>query len=264
MKNFFVQSFALAFIIAFNIQAAPMACDTAACPKAKIRSHHFVGGGAMKIDPDKLNSSLANNGLSAFDNMAGTFTMGKQSSVKRLIWEKELTLSGWKHNLNSNTRSTLSAGSLLWNTGFNVLNPELPFAVFPYAGAGIGFNTIRFRTESKSMTDVLTYSEKESNVQLWQAALLLNVGLGADFTFAPPDRSKGIVIGVRGGYLFDPITDKIWRDRHTEVNGLSALERSGPYARLVVGMWKHHEKRCDRSDKKCPMQQEKTTDHESL
>jgi hypothetical protein len=218
----------------------------------------------MQIDPDKLNHNLAGNGLSGFNNIAGTFTIGRQKSVKRLIWEKELTLSGWKHNLDSNTRTTLSAGSLLWNTGFNILKPELPLALFPYVGLGIGCNVIHFREETKSMAEVLTYSE--SNAQLWQPALLLNAGLGIDYTITAPDSSKGIVIGVRGGYLFDPINDKTWRDNHTGVKDLPALERSGPYARVVFSLWKHHDKKCDGTEKKCPMQmkQEKTTGPEAL
>jgi hypothetical protein len=251
MKRLMVTSSVMLTLMFLNVMARGRSCDSSGCVAQEYRSHAYVGAGVVFVNPDKFNTVLSANGLSAFSSRSPTVTLGIQTSLRRVVWEKEISFSGWQHNLDSNTRSDLSAAGLLWNTGFNFLPREQPIALMPFVGAGLGLNAMHIRSETKSISGIL--SANEPNARMWQATLVLNAGLGADYTITSPDRSKGIIIGLRAGYLFDPIKNKSWWSDGIRVTDLSALSRNGAYARVVIGGWKHHEKTCGHADKGCPM-----------
>jgi hypothetical protein len=75
---------------------------------------------------------------------------------------------------------------------------------------------------------------------LWQASFLLNAGIGADALFTKTGSAHGFVLGVRGGYLFDPFfrkPDRNWYSDRVAITDVPLFNQNGPYLRLMVGGW---------------------------
>jgi hypothetical protein len=205
------------------------------CIQRNFLAYGLVGAGISWVNLTGVNNGLAARGLSTFREFTPTIAIGGHKEFDRMIVESNVTGLFWKDRVNSSVRTSLWIGNIVWNTGFNVLPSSLPIIAFPFAGIGAGLNGIHFRSNEKTLSDILV--SKDPNSTLWQTAFLLNVGAGADLRIAVGDRNGGAVIGVRGGYAFDPFLKSKWYSDGIRVTGLSPVVQSGAFMRLVLGRW---------------------------
>ncbi len=212
--------------------------DDTACTTNVTREFGFIGPGVSWVNIDNFNNFLAAQGISRFKAMTPTLSIGGHKELRRLILESNLSLRYWHDNLNSNLRTSLFAGDIVWNSGINVLPASLPVTFFPCFGFGAGLATLHLMSDTKSFGQILASSEPDA--MLWQASFLLNVGAGTDVLFVKKDALRGMALGIRGGYLFDPFSrkkDREWRSGRTEIEGMPVLRQNGPYLRLILGGW---------------------------
>lgn len=211
-------------------------CHDTTCSTAVTHSFGYISPGFTWVDNDNLNNFLATLGIGSFRENSATLSFGKRKEIRKIIGESALRLRYWDSEVNTGIRSSLFMGDILWNAGFNLMPLNTPAVIFPYAGLGVGLNTLRIRSESKTLSELL--ESTEPNAFIWQAAFLINVGAGADFKIAKKDARGGIVLGIRSGYLFDPFTkNRDWYSNGSEITDIPVLKQSGPYIQLIVGGW---------------------------
>lgn len=215
-------------------------CDSA-CTQSPTRHFGFIAPGVSWIDADKLNDFLATQGISSFKDVAPTLSLGGSKEYRRLIFESNLTMRYWHERVNSNVRTSLFMGDMMWNTGYNLLPPSFMTRVFPYAGIGFGINSIYLRNDTATFADMR--SSQNTNSMLWKAKFLINAGLGTDLILTKDKSGPGLVMGLRAGYLYDPFNhNKSWYSSGTEIKGMPDLRQSGAYIKLILGGWGHHKK----------------------
>ena len=211
-------------------------CGDSMCATTAIRGIGFVSPGISWVDLDRFNNFLGSQGISSFNTMAPTLTIGGYKEMNNIIMESNLTLRYWQDNVKSNLRTSLFMGDLDWNAGINLMKSSMPLCLFPYVGAGVGLNSLHMRSNKKSLGALLVSSDP--NAMLWQAAFLLNVGVGSNYLFPRKNAAHGLALGLRAGYQFDPISkNRDWHSGGTNIVDLPTLKQSGPYLRLVLGGW---------------------------
>lgn len=239
MSNHYT-SLLLAFAMVMTVAAQSdamhgMQGDTACTTKVTC-GFGFIVPGISWVDIDNFNDFIATQGISSFKAMTPTLSIGGHKEKRRLIMESGLTLRYWRDNVNSNLRTSLFAGDMVWNNGINVLPAALPLTAFPYFGLGVGLAAVHLRNDEKTFSQLLASSEPDAT--LWQASFLLNVGGGADVFLIKKGSTRGMALGIRAGYLFDPFSrkrDRKWRSGRTDIVDVPILRQNSPYLRLVIG-----------------------------
>ncbi|HMA63640.1 MAG: hypothetical protein ACM31E_07840 [Fibrobacterota bacterium] len=214
--------------------------DSMSCSTMVTRHFGYVEPGVAWLSIDNLNDYLVMQGLSPFEDRSPSFTIGHRKEFKRLYFESGLTFRYFDDHTKSNLKTSLYNGTYLWNTGFNLLPQNLPMTIFPFAGIGVGGTYLHVRSDSRAFSDAIVSNGPD--ITMWQGAFLLNAGAGSDFILSKKDR--GFVIGIRGGYIYDPFTSKReWRSNGTKITNLPNLDQSGPYIQLVIGGWGERKKK---------------------
>jgi hypothetical protein len=204
------------------------------------RQYGFISPGGAQISTRRLNEYLATQGVSAFRTTEPTLSLGMHKELQRLIMESNFTMRFWRDRKNADMRTSLFMGDIVWNTGYNVLPTEIPVNLFPYLGLGVGLNSIRFRSDTKTLAQLRASSDP--NVLVSQAAFLLNAGVGSDFILSNKEKTRGMVIGLRAGYLLDPLSKRRdWYSGRTEIEDMPNLKQSGVYGRIILGGWGSHQ-----------------------
>lgn len=213
--------------------------DSLSCSTMVTRHFGFIEPGASWLSMDNLNDYLVQQGLSSFNDRSPSFTIGHRKEFKRLYFESGFTFRYYDDHKRLNLKASLYNGTYLWNTGFNLLPKAFPVTLFPYAGMGVGGAYMHVRSDSRAFSEALVSNGPDFT--MWQGAFLLNAGVGSDFILTKSER--GFVIGIRGGYLYDPFTSKReWRSNGTKITNLPDLDQSGPYVNLLIGGWGGHKK----------------------
>jgi hypothetical protein len=219
-------------------------CDSSCTMKAG-HQYGFLSAGISWFDNAKLNGMLVSSNLPKLKEYAMTASIGGFKEMRRMTMENVITGNFWKDKVLSNQRVSLWSGDLFCNCGFNTVNPETPFTLFPYVGFGLALNTMQVKNDTKSFSEFLTSTAtgtENTSSFLSQGTVLFNAGLGSDLFLVKPDSSKSMVIGIRAGYSYDLYTAKKWYSHGTAVSDLPSLNRNGGYIRLVVGGMGNHKK----------------------
>ncbi len=125
----------------------------------------------------------------------------------------------------------------LFNVGYLLVNA--PFLhLYPLVGVGRGAVSLESsQIATPTFTQVLTNGI--SSFRLDNSGLILNLSLSLDFLIpagkASSEAVKNLVLGIRGGYLFD-FSDEKWDSGGIEVSGGPQKMLSGAYLRLLLGM----------------------------
>jgi hypothetical protein len=211
--------------------------DSLSCTSMVTRHIGFVEPGASWLSMDNLNEYLVQQGLSPFNDRSPSFTIGHRKELKRLYFESGFTFRYFDDHTRSNLKASLYNGTYLWNTGFNLLPQVYPVTLFPYAGIGFGVAYMHVRSDSRAFSDAIVSNGPDFT--MWQGAFLLNAGIGSDLIVTKV--SRGFVVGLRGGYIYDPFSSKHeWRSNGTKITNLPNLDQSGPYVHLLIGGWGGH------------------------
>jgi hypothetical protein len=216
--------------------------DSSTCSTMITRHFGYFEPGASWLSMDNLNNYLVIHGLSPFNDRSPSLTIGHRKELKRLYLESGFTFRYFDDHTKTNLKASLYNGTYLWNTGFNLLPQASPVTLFPYAGMGVGGVYMHVRSDSRAFSDAIVSNGPDFT--MWQGAFLLNAGVGSDLILTKA--ARGFVVGIRGGYIFDPFTSKReWRSSGTKITNLPDVDQSGPYVHLLIGGWGGHSKTTD-------------------
>ena len=195
----------------------------------------FAAAGIQFFDLSSLNDRLGSNGISDFDDFAPTLSLGNYIMAGRLILGGDITAMLWRSRYDSNQKTSLRAGSLMMSTGFNLLSKDLPVRLYPLASIGAGLFKLRTTEDTRSFEDVLSSQTRTAN--LWQPAFLLSAGAGVDIKLPPiGNKHKRGTIGLRVGYLFDPIESGKWNEMGgASIENGPSPRMSGFHAAITLG-----------------------------
>jgi hypothetical protein len=214
------------------------------CTMKTTHQYGFLGGGISWFDDSKLNDRLALSNLPKFKEYAMTISIGGRKDMKRMTMESVITGHFWRDKVSSNQRISLWSGDIFWNGGYNILPSEQSLTLFPYVGLGVGLNTMRLRSDTKTFSGLLTSTDHA--LFLTQGSVIFNVGLGSDLFLVKPDKTRSMVIGIRAGYSYDLYNAKNWYSDGTTISDLPVLRHNGGFIRLVIGGMGNR-KHCEKS-----------------
>jgi hypothetical protein len=199
----------------------------------------YISPGMSWINFGNLNGYLESLGYTHFQEQAWTLSLGRYRDWGRFVMESHILVRIMGDNLDSTLRSSLGFGEIVGDAGFNVLPPAMPLDLYPYLGLGVGGAVMNFRSNTKTLPELLVSTEPNS--MLWQVTPLFDLGIGSNYMLGSKDGSMGFAFGLRIGYLFDLYVNKKWYSNMITVSGLPSITQNGAYIRLTLGGWgKHH------------------------
>jgi len=204
----------------------------------------FLGIGFSEANLKAVNGKLNTMGISGFDPAGFNLAVGGHLEIRKLVLEGELSGLIWGENIDQRLRTSLYAANMTGHLGVNLLPDEMRVTLSPFVGLGLGANWLRINNDSKTLNQAIENSDP--NVSIWQASLITQIGVAADVVFASPDKRKGFVLGVRGGYQYAPLSSS-WYSEDTPISDMPDMKQSGVFAKLILGGWAphYHKKCCD-------------------
>lgn len=215
---------------------ATLACD-AASAQNRSRGNRGSGSGFFAIggsvlDIRDLNRRLEVSGFPTFDRTVLTIGGGGYG-----VTGGNLMLGGEGYGqiagdeVHEGRTVSLHGGYGLFNVGY-MLEPTRRTRAYPMLGIGGGGIELRIgpRPAETSFDDVLENPDRSSNLS--RASFLFSVGGG--FEYRPSMRRHGVILGIRGGYLFDHSTESWELDDYGVSSGPDASQ-AGPYLRFTIG-----------------------------
>lgn len=190
----------------------------------------YFSGGYQKQDMSEISTALNNNGYGTIEDDFYSFGGGGYGQIgKILIGGEGYAMS--KLASNSGTNETVfSTGYGFFNLGY-VLNSSKHFKIYPALGIGGYGSTINIKESGSNFDNILDGSKK--NISLSHGGMLLQGTLGFDYLIdlnKTDSVSRGILIGLRLGYIFSP-SQNVWNDDLTGPD----FALKGPYAKVVIG-----------------------------
>lgn len=201
----------------------------------ELSGYMMIGGAAL--DLDGLNGALAGRG---FGEVSGnTFVMGGGAHVQFGRWllggegfglfprDTDTAAGDW--------RARVSGGGGVVNVGYAILRLG-GTTIYPLVGIGVGALTLEM-TERTSPTFDEVIANPGRGSTLNQVAMLVQPAVGFDH-FIPVavagDRRAGVVVGVRVGYTFSPVTSAWYLDT-TRLPGGVDQGIEGAFVRVTIG-----------------------------
>ncbi len=216
---------------------------TASCKMdtTTLQSFHYLLFGGAIINNDAINDRLGENGLGDFSSYAGAVGFGGTRWSGRYVSANEFEVLFWKKNRQDNRVGMLNTGRFSSLHGIRLVNTPA-FSLYPLAGIGAGFTTIKVWSDERSFNDALAVGvESDGASKLFQPTFLFDVGIGAHFSKKMPHGKPGMAtIGLRAGYVFDPVKSNRWYQGRSVILDGPDGNLSGPYLRIVLGGSKPH------------------------
>ncbi|NLG15835.1 MAG: hypothetical protein GX556_00735 [Fibrobacter sp.] len=198
---------------------------------SSVSLRHYLMGGVSWIDVDDLNSRLDGLGLTEFSSHNLTVGYGWDMIYDRILTGGQVEALLWRSNTDEGTKSTLWSGELVINAGFQVLSSDKMF-LYPIVGLGLGMTSLWVGAQQVPFGTALT---TPANDNLYQFTMVINLGAGFDYMLPTWKGHKSCIVGVRAGYMFDPIRNTDWRREGTEVTGGPDVNLQGPYIQAILG-----------------------------
>jgi hypothetical protein len=133
--------------------------------------------------------------------------------------------------LTGNTMSSFTAGEILLKSGFNVVNTE-HINLYPYLGLGAGLMNLVIGDKNTPFDSAMV--RPNTNMSLYQARFLIDLGIGFDLIGGPNSSRLGL-LGLRAGYTFDPTKSERWMRDGLFVNDAPKPTLNGAYVMLTLG-----------------------------
>jgi hypothetical protein len=207
------------------------------------RQYRFIGIGFYEANLKELNRKLNSSGMSGFESAGFSLSYGGHMEIRKLILEGEFSGLIWGENVDNRLRTLLYAANIKAHFGVNLLPEDMMITLSPYAGLGLGLNALRIWKDKKTLNQAIENSDP--NVSLWQGSFMTQLGVAVDLVFASPDKQKGFVVGIRGGYQFAPAVSS-WYSDETPITDVPDMKQSGVFVKLILGGWKpqRHKHHC--------------------
>ena len=191
----------------------------------------FFMGGVAWLDLDELNSRMNALGLTEFSEYGLSLAIGWDMIFNRMVSGGELEGIFWRTNETDGVRQKFWAGRLLFNSGFQILSSDRIF-LYPLLGLGGGIARLWIGPEQISFDDALAIQSPDP---LYQFTVVINLGVGFDVLFPLWRGYKNILLGFRGGYMFDPVRSSRWYRGGPDITGGPDVNVQGPYIQVVLG-----------------------------
>ena len=192
-------------------------------------------GGAL-VNTHNVNERLHELGYGGFSRYGLSLGFGGLRQYRRYITGGEIEGIFWKRNKDHSRVSMLNAGRLISLHGFSVLS--LPsFSLYPLIGIGGGVTSLLAGPKEVPFDSAFAIpSQLPESSPLYQFSFLVDLGVGMHFSHPAPRGRPGVMtIGLRAGYIFDPIDNDRWYRNGTRLTGGPDSDLSGPYLRLTLG-----------------------------
>ncbi len=187
----------------------------------------------LGIDVDETNAMLRNKGFPAVSDESKGSGGGFKYARGRFVIEGSGEGRGSQTDGKQYVTS-FGVGSGSINAGYMVKQSRL-LNIFPLVGVGGAVMSVN----SKEQDDDGEAGEEAESLELSTGGLLVNTGLGIDFT--PRIWRFGLLLGLRVGYVSAPDVKVNARNEETGEEGTgeevdeNPLDFSGPYLRFIVG-----------------------------
>jgi hypothetical protein len=244
-------------LMAFSFPLFAHQCDSSgSMPQINAVKKHFITGGAQYADISGVNAKLTSYGLPKFNYYGPSFGFESQTIIKRLMMGGELKGYFTRDISAGNSKASFSAGQLLLTSGVELINSER-VNLYPYLGLGAGL--LRLTVGATNTPFDTALAKPLPAVDVFQGKFLMDFGLGFDL-IAGDGRFKGSTIGLRTGFLFDPVKKDQWWRTGSDLTAGPTPQLSGAYVLLTLGMTKtvpFHSMGWKHKDGSCPMRDQK-------
>lgn len=194
----------------------------------------FLSVGTSRISTAELDDWLGQRDYPTFGRTARSIGLGGYrivSSSVLLGFEAQGFIIG--EGTHADREVGLGAGYATLGIGY-VVNVSPRARVYPRFGFGAG--GIALWTEQENRLDFEDVLEERTalpdrDTNLSRDGMVLDFGAGAEFV---PRRSRGLLIGLRAGYLTGPFTST-WETYGHAVSGGPEASINGPYLRALIG-----------------------------
>ncbi len=228
--------FSVGLIGASPVQAQEEPADDEPSPQThKDGGSGFFAIGVNATDLGPLNARLSDAGYPTFPTDLFAIGGGGQGIVAG-----RLLLGGEGYGLIAPSRGfqgrevTVGGGYGLFTIGYR-FRPADQLQVYPQVGVGGGGLSLEIgSTGADQFDDVLDNPNREASLE--KGSVLLSLGAGLEYRFAPSDGSGGFQLGLRAGYLLSPY-DTDWTLGEDRLADGPDAAFSGPYVRLLIGGW---------------------------
>jgi hypothetical protein len=197
------------------------------------RGYFMVGGSKLNVKP--LNNRFRKHDYSSISGNFLTLGGGGYGVFRRFL------IGGEGHGyLGSDAssqayRTSVMGGAGFFNLGYTMYS-ENNWLIYPMFGLGFGGVQLEIRERtSPSFDDILNDPRHGSN--LFTGGFLMSFSLGADYLMILKEDEKkagGIVVGIRAGYTFAPMTGDWMLDEQSIGRG-PKIGLTGPFVRLSIG-----------------------------
>jgi hypothetical protein len=196
----------------------------------------FIAFGWHHADVDELNSRLVANGYPEFSGHFVNFGGGFNWWKRQVMFSVELNGLLQPGETSALHETSLTGGYIVGSVGLPI-KPASNIYVYPMISAGAGGAQLDIETRaSVSFEELLDNPGRTASVS--NAAFMFGPQLGAH-VFLPIGKiaGRGMIVGVRAGYLLAAF-ESDWSEIDGEsVNGGPAMDFSGPHITIVIGGW---------------------------
>jgi opacity protein-like surface antigen len=223
--------------LALAATAIATSAQTPTAPRMQPEAQGYLLIGGIGLDLDGINRSL---GAQGFGEIGGEmFSMGGGGHV--LLGRWVLGAEGFglfpreADTPGGDWRARFTGGGGLVNVGYSVVRTG-GTSIYPLLGMGVGALTLQL-TEQSSPTfdDVLNNPGRGSTLN--RVVMLVQPAIGLDH-FVPLREVEGMiagmVVGVRAGYTFTPVTSRWYLDT-MRLAGSPDQGMDGAFVRVMIG-----------------------------
>ena len=212
--------------------------DSAKCPhhdKSRSGIHYFMLGGAL-VDNSEVNQRMSRLGYGEFSRYGFSIGFGGLRTYRRYVKGGEFEGMFWKRSKKNGTESRFTTGRFLSLHGFSLVSsPNI--SLYPLIGIGGGVTSLWAGPKEVPFDSAFAIpSQLPESSPLHQLSFLIDLGFGLQFSRPIPHGRPGrMAIGIRAGYIFDPVDNDRWYRNGTRLTGGPDSDLSGPYLRLTLG-----------------------------
>ncbi len=194
--------------------------------------HTNIAVGAVMTDIEDINTQMESRQLPKISDNGLSLGIGMSGINSRFINITGLEAIVWGEGDRGNRETHLAA--LVGRTSFGYdLLPSKRLRLYPYLGLGIGVMRLRINQENISFDDAI--SEQSPTRNFLQLGALIGGGVGLSYTFGIDGNKRNIVLGLRGGFWYDPTAGNDWYIKRADVQNGPDAGFTGPYATIIIG-----------------------------
>ena len=182
---------------------------------------------------DELNGRLADYNYTELSNRLVSYGVGFHGTIKKhlLLGFEWSTMSGKEVKSSDGTiKENLCASVWFVDIGYTIVSVA-NFSIYPFLGVGKGDMTLTLsEINNLSFDEIL---EGPTGItRLSTGGFLVNPSIGIDYSLG-----GNFLIGLRGGYTFDPFVGN-WKIEDSKISDGPETSLIGPYINIMLGFGK--------------------------